>query len=353
MPKQYGGPGPRLIHPSMAWSLSLSRCDPMAQLLWDRMILAADDQGRMIADPEVVRAQCVPLVKVATSAKVAVWLNQLEAQVDDDGNGMILRYDAAGHPLLQIWNWWDSQNGMRRAYPSRWPAPDGWQDRVFGLPSSSGNGAGPPPAERGQGARTLPAQTPHGAGNVPAGKRQDAGKVPSAPRARTGAGGEPNLTEGTYVPRTELSPYPLPGDGDMLAGYRKFLAVLSESTGVAWREGKLSRDVYLDRRREGFEADDLESAARGVALDPWFMGQNSDGVPHFDPATVLKSPKLQTFIGLDEGTIVPRPVAASANGKLSRLDAEAAAADARVAELMGGSEPGQPLALRALPGGLR
>jgi hypothetical protein len=174
----------------------------LAQLLWDRLITQADDQGRLIADPEVVKGQCMPLVKEATASKVARWLDQLEEQ------GMIERYEADGHQLLQLRTWWDAQNSMRRAYPSRWTPLPGWEDRVFGLPSQAGNGTAPTPPPSGQRAGKMPAQTPQSASNGPAPSGQGAGKVPSAPRARMGAGGEPNLTEGTYVPKTEAPPSP-------------------------------------------------------------------------------------------------------------------------------------------------
>lgn len=115
----------------------------------------------------------------------------------------------------------------------------------------------------------------------------------------------------TQTPPTSESPPQPPqwGDGesgDLLAEYLGFLGALSQATGVPWREEGLSRTRYLERRQEGFTAADLDDAARGVALDPWFMGRNGDGVPKCDPSTVLKSPKLQTFIGLARGQIAAR-----------------------------------------------
>ncbi len=216
MPKQYGGPSPRLMYPAAALSRSLSRCDALAQLLFDRLVTQADDQGRMIADPDVVRGQCLPLVKEATAGKVARWLGQLADQE------MILIYEAEGHNLLQILNWWEYQNGMRRAYPSRWEAPPDWDDQVFGLPSGSGNGAGPTPPKRGQRARKMPAQNPHQAGNEPAMEPQGAGTLPVA-HARVGAPAA-NRIEETNVSGTEHTPLPpSPGGGEsggMLAEYQ-------------------------------------------------------------------------------------------------------------------------------------
>lgn len=128
MPKQYGTPGPRFIYPDACTSRSLAACDPLAQLLFDRLIVQCDDQGRLEGDAAVIRALCLPLIARATVKAVDKWLAELERE------GMIQRYTASGRPLLQVTNWWDYQGGMRRSYPSRWPAPRGWEgDRVRGV----------------------------------------------------------------------------------------------------------------------------------------------------------------------------------------------------------------------------
>lgn len=126
MPKQYGTPGPRTIHPSAATSLSLAACTPEAQLLFDRLIAAADDQGRLQGDVDLVKAACMPKIRKATPKAMESWLTEL------DENGLITRYTAGRQPLIQIIGWWTFQQ-MRHIYPSRWPAPEGWgQDRTAG-----------------------------------------------------------------------------------------------------------------------------------------------------------------------------------------------------------------------------
>lgn len=132
MPKQYGTPGPRMIYPDACTSRSLGACDPMAQLLFDRLLVQCDDQGRIEADAAVVRALCMPLIARATVKAVERWLSELAAEK------MILQYVADDKPLIQVVNWWDFQGGLRRSYPSRWPAPKGWEgDRVRGLPTDA------------------------------------------------------------------------------------------------------------------------------------------------------------------------------------------------------------------------
>lgn len=126
----------RAIYGSAATSLSLARCSLEAQLLFDRLITAADDQGRLQGDPLLVKAACMPLIDRASVAKVDRWLDELYRQA------MVIRYEAMGQPLVQIVKWWDYQDWMRHSYASRWPAPDGWADVL--------KGGGNPPSPDGE-----------------------------------------------------------------------------------------------------------------------------------------------------------------------------------------------------------
>jgi hypothetical protein len=124
MPKRFGTPGPRLMLPTICTSVPVSGCSIEAQLLFDRLIVQADDQGRLQGEARVVAALCMPLIKTATEARVGRWLDQLAT------GGLIQRYASEGRLLIQLAGWWDNQGSPRRAYPSRYPAPEGWQDRV-------------------------------------------------------------------------------------------------------------------------------------------------------------------------------------------------------------------------------
>lgn len=116
----------RAVYPTAATSLSLARCSVEAQLLFTRLIAAADDQGRLQGDPLLVRSACMPLIDRATTKTVDRWLTELES------NGMILRYVASDQPLVQVIKWWEHQGWLRHLRASRWPAPDGWEDRTKG-----------------------------------------------------------------------------------------------------------------------------------------------------------------------------------------------------------------------------
>jgi hypothetical protein len=146
----------RAIYGTAATSLSLARCCPEAQLLFDRLITAADDQGRLQGDPLLVKAACMPLVDRATIRKVDGWLDELAE------GGMIQRYEAGEQALIQIVKWWEHQDWMRHAYASRWPGPRGWDDRM--------KGSGLPPDDGGSAADGR-----HDAGEMPAPRPRDAG----------------------------------------------------------------------------------------------------------------------------------------------------------------------------------
>jgi hypothetical protein len=110
--------------PTICTSVPVSGCGIEAQLLFDRLIVQADDQGRLQGESRVVAALCLPLVRTATEVRVGRWLDELA------GAELIQRYASDGRMLIQLTGWWDNQGSPRRAYPSRYPAPEGWQDRV-------------------------------------------------------------------------------------------------------------------------------------------------------------------------------------------------------------------------------
>lgn len=190
--KQYGTPGPRSIYPEMCDSRSLARCSVLANALWPRLIVRADDQGRMAGDPADVLGECFP--KMLSRVKLTALRDALD---ELEQAGMIRRYEVGGETYLQIVQWWSWQAYGRRAYPSRLPAPEGWTDVVYGLPGEPRTyreAVGLDPRKRRpeepeeesapepqhadptpRANRTLPAREPHAAGTVPAAEPHSAG----------------------------------------------------------------------------------------------------------------------------------------------------------------------------------
>lgn len=194
MAKQYGTPGPRALYPDACTSPSLAACDALAQLLFDRLLTLADDQGRVQLEPNWVKANAVPFVSEASPKRIARWIAQLSA------NEVLITYVASNVPLGQFVTWWNRQAGQRRAYPSRWPAPPGWdQDRTYGLPSDKSPGAMNDPKRP-----KVPAPRGQDAGTLRAERGQDAGKVPDQnPHSRA-----------ERAPDSVPLPVPVPPTGD-------------------------------------------------------------------------------------------------------------------------------------------
>lgn len=219
MPKAFGTPGPRAIYPDVATSRSLAGCSIEAQLLFDRLLALADDQGRLEGDSVVIKAICVPLVAAMTPRRVEAALAELAAA------RLILRYALPLYPaLVQLVTWWRWQAGQRRAYPSKWPTPPGWDDAVYGhgaggpktyreaagidayareLPFSDQqpadlNSAGIPPS-RARRAQPLPVPSA-GAGAVP----RESRSTSAVHRARVEAPSAPQDDSGGPLDRAEL-----------------------------------------------------------------------------------------------------------------------------------------------------
>jgi hypothetical protein len=93
------------------------------KLLWIGLFSrCADDQGRMIDNPVVIRATVFPYDDIP--------VNQIEQALQTyESCAKVIRYEIEGKHYLQIKNWWDHQQGQW-AIPSKYPAPDGWNDRV-------------------------------------------------------------------------------------------------------------------------------------------------------------------------------------------------------------------------------
>jgi hypothetical protein len=125
MTKQFGTPGPRAIYPEMCDSPSLGRCSILANALFPRLVALADDQGRLAGDAYSL------LVAALGRHMREVRVDQVEDALHELELAEVLtRYTVKGEQYLQLLSWWRWQNGQRRAYPSRWPAPSGWRDLV-------------------------------------------------------------------------------------------------------------------------------------------------------------------------------------------------------------------------------
>lgn len=95
------------------------------RLLWIGLITTADDQGRGDAHPGLIRGVVFPFEDISFD-EIEDGLKVFEQE------GLIMLYETEGKTLYQIVNWWQNshQGAMRWAWPSEYPAPEGWADRL-------------------------------------------------------------------------------------------------------------------------------------------------------------------------------------------------------------------------------
>ena len=98
--------------------LSLKAC-ALFPLMWAN----ADDQGRLCGDPEEIKYAICPNIDHITKADVPGLLQELFQ------NNLIKIYKSPKSAAIQILDWWEVQR-LQWAWPSEYPPPDGWQDRL-------------------------------------------------------------------------------------------------------------------------------------------------------------------------------------------------------------------------------
>lgn len=111
-----------MIDPTFWQSETAERLTLEQRYLFIGLFSNADDQGRLLADADFIRAA----IYFRDDINPSIIERDLERIADI---GSILLYEKQGHRCLQLVNWWTYQHPPT-ARPSRWPAPDNWQDRL-------------------------------------------------------------------------------------------------------------------------------------------------------------------------------------------------------------------------------
>jgi hypothetical protein len=101
----------------------MGRVSLKAALLFPLMWINCDDQGRISGDPDEVKYATCPNIDGISKADIPELLKELETQE------LIKVYATSKTKAIQMLDWWDEQR-LQWAYPSRYPAPQGWQDRL-------------------------------------------------------------------------------------------------------------------------------------------------------------------------------------------------------------------------------
>jgi hypothetical protein len=107
----------RLIKESICTSEDIEKLSPMAEILFYRLIVQADDFGAYYGNAAIIKGNCFPLKSDAfTCEEVKGWLQEL---IDA---GLIDAYKAGGRDYIQFHKWKNHQ--QIRAKKRKFPEPD-------------------------------------------------------------------------------------------------------------------------------------------------------------------------------------------------------------------------------------
>ena len=107
----------RIIKESICTSEDLDKLSPMAEILFYRLIVKADDYGAYYGNVAIVKSNCFPLKSDAiTCDQVSEWMQELVSA------GLIDTYKADGRDYIQLHKWKNHQ--QIRAKKRKFPEPD-------------------------------------------------------------------------------------------------------------------------------------------------------------------------------------------------------------------------------------
>lgn len=107
----------RLIKESICTSEDIEKLSPMAEILFYRLIVQADDYGAYYGNVAIIKSNCFPLKSDAfTCEEVKSWLQELFDA------GLIDPYRAGGRDYIQFRKWKNHQ--QIRAKKRKFPEPD-------------------------------------------------------------------------------------------------------------------------------------------------------------------------------------------------------------------------------------
>ncbi len=112
----------RILPQSLSTDPRYGRLSLKTQVLYPLLWVNADDQGRLSGDPDEIKYAACPSVKSISADEVPKLLKEMETQ------GMVVLY-ASKTKAVQMLDWWGVQR-LQWAWPSEYPPPEGWRDRL-------------------------------------------------------------------------------------------------------------------------------------------------------------------------------------------------------------------------------
>jgi hypothetical protein len=127
----------RLLKEGIVDSAAIDALTADAEVFYYRLLVVADDLGRMDARPAILRARCFPLKESLSTEKIGKWLEALAHAK------LLIRYVVDGQPYVAITKW-----EQRVRSSGKYPPPDDGQltdncptDDGLGLGKGKGKGA--------------------------------------------------------------------------------------------------------------------------------------------------------------------------------------------------------------------
>ncbi|MBA7627607.1 hypothetical protein ES703_35074 [subsurface metagenome] len=113
----------RILPQSLSTDPRYGRLSLKAQVLYPLMWINADDQGRLTGDPDEIKYAACPSVREISADDIPALLEEMETR------SLITVYTTSRTKATQMLDWWDVQK-LQWAYPSGYPPPEGWQDKL-------------------------------------------------------------------------------------------------------------------------------------------------------------------------------------------------------------------------------
>jgi len=113
----------RVFPQSYSTDRRYGRLSLQAGFLFPMVWANADDQGRLCGDPEEVKYAVCPNIDHITKSDIPEILDELQR------NNLIKVYETPKSAVIQLLDWWEIHR-PQWAYPSEYPPPEGWKDRL-------------------------------------------------------------------------------------------------------------------------------------------------------------------------------------------------------------------------------
>jgi hypothetical protein len=119
----------RYLAPEMFMDEWFGCLDPVQRLLWIGLLTTcADDQGRLLNNPTLIRVKIFPYDTSVTNEQITASLRIFQAA--HKLHTYTFGLNGASKECVQIVNWWKYQNHAAWAGRSPLQAPQGWRDRI-------------------------------------------------------------------------------------------------------------------------------------------------------------------------------------------------------------------------------